>query len=205
MHRLEKQLTQLEMKHGVTVRWDKDNPQYTCARLDCLREKKQNLQSSLWATISRRQYLLKFKKRYAGMSSCLFVWSQLLHVFCSLHTDGQKIAKRLCKGISRESSKAKQVLEEYNAVSSQIESSFQSLSLEEVLSPTCSIWQSLSTAAGAGSMRPVDAPPPSGVVRWARDPGYVGIRLFWGSFDEGPPCKGTAKCPNPASSLASHH
>ena len=32
----------------------------------------------------------------------------------------------------------------YNAVSSQIESSFQSLSLETVLLPTCSIWQSLS-------------------------------------------------------------
>ena len=67
-----------------------------------------------------------------------------IHVFCSLHTDGQKIAKKLCKGVSRESSKAKQVLEEYNAVSSQIESSFQSLSLEDVLSPTCSIWQNLS-------------------------------------------------------------
>ena len=53
MHRLENQLTQLELKHGVTVRWDNDDPQYTCARLDCLREKKQNLQSSLWATISR--------------------------------------------------------------------------------------------------------------------------------------------------------
>jgi hypothetical protein len=33
LSRLEKQLTQLEMKHGVTVRWDKDDPQYTCARL----------------------------------------------------------------------------------------------------------------------------------------------------------------------------
>ena len=36
----------------------------------------------------------------------------------------------------------KHLLQEYNAVSSQMDSSFLSLSLEEILSPTCSLWQS---------------------------------------------------------------
>ena len=58
IHRLEKQLSQLELEHGIVVRWDKSDPQYTCARLEYLREKRQQVQSLMWATVSRRQYLL---------------------------------------------------------------------------------------------------------------------------------------------------
>ena len=81
------------------------------------------------------------KAKYAGIdylvSGCLNS-----HLAFCLHADGQKIAKKLCKGISRETTKVKHLLQEYNAVSSQMDSSFLSLSLEEILSPTCSIWQS---------------------------------------------------------------
>ena len=61
--------------------------------------------------------------------------------FPLLHTDGQKIAKRLYKGILKEANKLRRLLEEYNAVSSLIESSIIPTTLEEILSPACSIWR----------------------------------------------------------------
>lgn len=60
----------------------------------------------------------------------------------SHHIDGQKIAKKLCKGISKETGKLKKLLGEYNTVASEIESTFLPLSLEDVLSPESSIWLS---------------------------------------------------------------
>ena len=64
LYRIEKQLSQIELKHRISVRWDKSDPQYTAAKPDHLRVKKEQLQTSMWATISKRQYLLKMKAKY---------------------------------------------------------------------------------------------------------------------------------------------
>ena len=131
MYRLEKQLLQLEIKHGIIVRWDKNDPQFTAAKQDHLKGKKEQLQTSIWATISKRQYLLKMKAKFAGIIIIRVFYVNNIYTL-SIHIDGQKIAKKLCKGIAKETNK---LLEEYNAISSQIESCFRSLSLEEILSP----------------------------------------------------------------------
>ena len=55
--------------------------------------------------------------------------------------DGQKIAKKLCKGITKETYKAKKLLEELNASLSEADESFAPLSLANVLSPISEYWQ----------------------------------------------------------------
>ena len=52
----------------------------------------------MWATVSRRQYLLKMKAKYAGIDYLVSGCHNSHLAFC-LHADGQKIAKKLCKGI----------------------------------------------------------------------------------------------------------
>ena len=56
-------------------------------------------------------------------------------------TDGQKIAKRLSNGINKQTSRAKQLLEEYNAICSEISPSFSHLLLTDILSTDSEIWQ----------------------------------------------------------------
>ena len=56
-------------------------------------------------------------------------------------TDGQKIAKRLSAGVSKETNRARQLLSDYNAVSSEISPSFSPLLLSDVLSPDDDIWK----------------------------------------------------------------
>ena len=63
----------------------------------------------MWATVSKRQYLLKMKAKYTG------IYETLLHKIdysCTYShcIDGQKIAKKLCKGISKETGKMKKLL-----------------------------------------------------------------------------------------------
>ena len=61
--------------------------------------------------------------------------------------DGQKIAKKLSKGITKETSTAKRLLDELNASLSQVNDSFVRISLDEVLSSVSEFWQSPSQAS----------------------------------------------------------
>ena len=64
------------------------------------------------------------------------------------HTiDGQKIAQRLSKRISKETNKAKQLLQDYNSVSSAISPTFTPVSLMDILSPDTDMWQSTQNTA----------------------------------------------------------
>ena len=55
--------------------------------------------ASLWTTVSRRYYLLKMKGKYAG--------KRWFVSFNFINIDGQKIAKKLSKGITKETSTAR--------------------------------------------------------------------------------------------------
>ena len=96
-----------------------------------IKEMQERLRASLWATVSRRHYLLKMKAKYAGKR-----WF-VIFIFI---IDGQKIAKKLSKGITKETSTARKFLEELNNVS-QTDEAFVPLHLEDVLSPESEFWQ----------------------------------------------------------------
>lgn len=55
-------------------------------------------------------------------------------------SDGQKIAKRLSVGIDKETKRARQLLNEYNTVSTDISPCFSPLLLTDILSPDNKIW-----------------------------------------------------------------
>ena len=61
--RLNKKLSELERKHGIISRWSITDPE---AKRAHGKEMQRRLRASLWATITRRQYLLKMKAKYAG-------------------------------------------------------------------------------------------------------------------------------------------
>lgn len=58
-----------------------------------------------------------------------------------MYSDGQKIAKKLSKSITKETVKARKLLDEFNVSSSQIDSNFSPVMLGEVLTPTSKFWQ----------------------------------------------------------------
>lgn len=66
----------------------------------------------------------------------------LLHSYdqCPCTTDGQAIAKKLSKNISKETNKLRVYLEKYNAASLQVDPKYPTLMLSEILSPTCDLW-----------------------------------------------------------------
>lgn len=60
-------LADFEHRHGIKVRWSQNDQSYLEAKKMFLREKKEQLQTSLWACVIKRHYLLKLKAKYAGM------------------------------------------------------------------------------------------------------------------------------------------
>ena len=82
MHRIEKDLKELEVKHGISVCWEENDQEYTTAKLDQLKKKKEQLCASMWATMSKRQYLLQMKAKYAGKKKI----SLLLHIRLSFES-----------------------------------------------------------------------------------------------------------------------
>ena len=63
---MEEQLAKFEQRHDIVCRWKKSDKEYICAQRAFLNEKKEQLYTSLWATVNRRFYLLKMKAKYAG-------------------------------------------------------------------------------------------------------------------------------------------
>jgi hypothetical protein len=115
---MDSQLAQLEIKHNIT-RWKQSDPEYVSAKTEDSITSQKLTYASLRVSIVKRQFLLKLKAKYA---------------------DGQKIANRLSNGIGKETNRARQLLDEYNAISSEITPSFPPLSLSDVLSPDSDIW-----------------------------------------------------------------
>ena len=60
-----------------------------------------------------------------------------------MYTDGQKIAKRLSAGISKETRKAKELLEDYNATCAQIDDSYCPTLLADLLQTDSTFWKSV--------------------------------------------------------------
>lgn len=69
-------------------------------------------------------------------------------------SDGQKIAKRLSSSITKETRKTKELLEEYNTISSQLSTQYVPTSASEAFSTTSDFWHSLSPIAQTSSTVP---------------------------------------------------
>jgi len=97
-------------------------------------EKSNQVAEALWATSSRRQFLLTLKAKYAGKELHAIVSTLTSSVYHLIPVDGQKIAKKLSVQISKETKKIKSLLPEYNACQVVIGGdSAPSLLLEEAL------------------------------------------------------------------------
>ena len=127
---MDSQLAQLEIKHKIT-RWKQSNPDYVSAKIE---ESMKLIYASLRVAIVKRQFLLKLKAKYAG-TPLYWQLNSFTHYFVSIYIDGQKIAKKLSNGIDKETSRAGQLLDDYNAGSSEVEPYFSPLLFSDVLSP----------------------------------------------------------------------
>ena len=67
IYRMEEQLAKFEQRHGIAQQWQQSNKEYIDAQCVFFKEKREQLHGSLYATVSRRFYLLKMKARYSGM------------------------------------------------------------------------------------------------------------------------------------------
>lgn len=131
--RLDKQLLDVERSHRIPCRWNQAHPDYKQLSATFSREKRSHLVEAMWAASSRRQFLLKLKAKYAGMLDLLVI---KYHNHSINNADGQTIAKKLAKQISKETKTIKALLPEYNACQMAIETNtFSSLSIQEVLDP----------------------------------------------------------------------
>ena len=64
--RLDKELKELERKHRVPLRWTSSDSEYRAMQSQMTRERCDSVLSSIWASSSRRQFLLQLKAKYAG-------------------------------------------------------------------------------------------------------------------------------------------
>lgn len=88
---------------------------------------------------SKKSILTQFEEEICWYVQHLYVYHSSLAIVCHCVdyycTDGQKIAKRLCKQISKETAVLKSLLREYNAVCSTSFGSDDALSLPSALDP----------------------------------------------------------------------
>ena len=59
-------MADFERRHGIATRWQTTDKQYADARKRFLVDRQGRLESSLWASVIKRHYLLKMKAKYAG-------------------------------------------------------------------------------------------------------------------------------------------
>lgn len=146
-YRLEKQLSEFERKHGIVSRWTTSDQEFIKAKNDYLKETKQQLHSSLWITVVRRNYLLRMKAKYAGnMLVCLTVGELVVYSnYVYITSLPKMIAKRLSSNITKESRKARRIIEEFNAISYELHENHVPLLLVDVLSPSSEFWQTATT------------------------------------------------------------
>jgi len=65
--RLDSQLKELERKHSLPCRWLPSDNEYKENEYTLSLTKKEQLLVQLWKTGQRRQFLLKLKRKYAGV------------------------------------------------------------------------------------------------------------------------------------------
>lgn len=66
MNSMESQLGDFERRHNIKSRWKVTDPEYSDAKQCFLKEKQEQVVSCLWASVTRRHYLLRMKAKYAG-------------------------------------------------------------------------------------------------------------------------------------------
>ena len=64
--RLDKQLKEMEQKHHIGSRWNPSGRIYLEMKSTFTKDRKRQVAEALWATSSRRQFLLQMKAKYAG-------------------------------------------------------------------------------------------------------------------------------------------
>ena len=127
----------MERQYGVTARWKPGDKQYEEMKSCLLVENQIRVRATLWSCVVKRHYLLRMKAKYTGRA-LMFTKKKFFNVF--LYADGQKIAKKLCSGISKETRVARHILEEYNAAACELSPSDPAASLQEVLSLKSEFW-----------------------------------------------------------------
>ncbi len=134
---LDTHLTEMDRRHGVLARWKPGDKQYEEMRSCLLKENIMRVRATLWSCIVKRHYLLRMKAKYAGIWHIL---NPTKHFNVDFNTDGQKIAKKLCSSISKETKVARRLLEDYNAASSELSPGDPLPSLQDVLSLKSDFW-----------------------------------------------------------------
>ena len=132
---IESQLADIEHKRGIKQHWKPTDIEFVDTKNCSLLSKQQAIYSSLRTSIVKRQYLLQLKAKYAGKDS----HCRLMYVVITFCVDGQKIAKRLSVGITKETVIARKLLSDYNTCC--LVANGIPVALEEVVSPDAVFWQ----------------------------------------------------------------
>lgn len=67
VYSIDKELKEMEKKHHLQYRWTPTDVEYEDMQKLFSRGKRDNLLEALWASSSRRQFLLGLKAKYAGI------------------------------------------------------------------------------------------------------------------------------------------
>ena len=106
---MNKELSKLENKHKIDCRWTINSEHYQCILKAKQQQQQQNLLRKLQLSARERWYLLQAKAKFAGMFNL-----KLHYYLYMIHLDGQAIASRLSHAVTKESSKLRKLLAEYN-------------------------------------------------------------------------------------------
>lgn len=136
----------MEEKHAVPARWLPNDKHYDECERTLLFSKSEQLLLHLWKASQRRAFLLDLKRKYAGkiqiLREVVIIVTVLVAISCiidncNLSADGQKIAKRLCLQIRRETKTIKSLLAEYDTCQSiSKSSSSEFITMEDALQPS---------------------------------------------------------------------
>ena len=137
--RLGTQLSHIEATEGITIRWTPESdPFQDYLSLKRFKERERLLES-MSVTARERWFLLKLKAKFAGM----FVhnYDLCMHTCTVSHSDynyadGQYLASRLSKSITRESTRLKGLVTSYNGLAMESER----LSWHDVTDLSSSLW-----------------------------------------------------------------
>ena len=133
----------IEADHSVTVRWELDDERYKGLLEQHLRDHHVEMKNRIWSAATKRHFLLRQKAKYAGMVQFNLISFQ---VYFNIHVDGQKIAKKLSKQITKLTSTLKCLITDYNHLGKDIDEN--TVSVQEVFNLDSTFW---SCASAHGS------------------------------------------------------
>lgn len=135
MYRIEKTLKNIETRHSVQKRWDPGNEEFNKVALIIETKRRDDILATLHALSTERYFLLTLKKKYA---------------------DGQKIAVRLSRQITKVSNNMKVIVEKCNATTDSLREYISGLperiSFDKVKDPTSDLFSDLPTAGSSGTL-----------------------------------------------------